>query len=239
MELLDLRKHIDEIDEKILMLFLERLDLALKAGKIKQSLGKAVLDEKRELEILEKIGLQSGENQDLAMELFKKIIALSRQKQEQTLWQNACCKFRIAVINGPNINLLGIREPDIYGKDSYEALCGLILEKAEQLGVSVTIYQSNSEGAIVDKLQSLSGNADAVIINPAAYTHTSIAILDALKAISLPAAEVHLTDINGREDFRRISYIEKACEKTFSGEGFNSYLKAMEYLYEKYGGQNE
>jgi len=138
--------------------------------------------------------------------------------------------MKILVINGPNLNMLGIREPGIYGKSSYEDLCNRIREKARELQTEVSIFQSNSEGEIVTRIQQALGQEDAIIINPAAYTHTSIAILDALKAVALPAAEVHISDVNRRESFRQISYAGMACEKHYIGMGFDGYLKAMEDL---------
>jgi len=140
--------------------------------------------------------------------------------------------MRILVINGPNLNMLGIREPDIYGKETYGDLCAYIEEQAEKLGVEAEVYQSNSEGAIVTRIQEALGVYDAVVINPAAYTHYSIAILDALKAVSLPAVEVHLSDISTREDFRQVSVTRDACIAQISGKGFNGYREAMEMLVE-------
>jgi 3-dehydroquinate dehydratase-2 len=122
----------------------------------------------------------------------------------------------ILVINGPNLNLLGLREPDIYGKKTYADLLDFIRASAEDAGVGLDLFQSNSEGAIVDVIQQAYGRVDAIVINPAAYTHTSIAILDALKAVALPAVEVHLSDIMSREEFRRHSYISAACLKTIA-----------------------
>ena len=142
--------------------------------------------------------------------------------------------MKILVINGPNLNMLGIREPELYGKKDYAALCAAIKERAGQLGVVVDIFQSNCEGEIVTRIQQAMGKEDAIVINAAAYTHTSIAILDALKAVALPAVEVHLTDPMQREDFRRISYTGMGCEARFAGFGFGSYLKALDYLHEKY-----
>ena len=140
--------------------------------------------------------------------------------------------MRILVINGPNLNMLGIREPGIYGNENYEALCSKIRDKAKALNVDVEIFQSNSEGDIVTRIQQALGQADAIVINPAAYTHTSIAILDALKAVGLPAAEVHISDVTRREDFRQISYAGMACQRHYIGMGFDGYLKAMEDLTE-------
>lgn len=140
----------------------------------------------------------------------------------------------ILVINGPNLNMLGIREPDIYGKSTYADLCRLIETKAEEIGVTVELFQSNHEGSIVDKIQESYQKADGIVINPAAYTHTSVAILDALKAVAIPTCEVHISDVDAREEFRRISYVGLYAEKKFAGYGFDGYLMAMEYLKETY-----
>lgn len=138
--------------------------------------------------------------------------------------------MRILVINGPNINMLGVREPDIYGKGTYADLCGMINNYAAEKGVEVKLFQSNHEGAIVDEIQNALGNFDGIVINPAAYTHTSIAILDALKSVALPAVEIHISDVKAREDFRQISYAGMACEKSFIGLGFEGYLRGIDYL---------
>lgn len=136
----------------------------------------------------------------------------------------------ILVINGPNLNMLGVREPEIYGGETYEVLVALIEEWAAELDCQVECFQSNHEGEIIDEIQEALGQFDGIIINPAAYTHTSIAILDALKAVGLPAVEVHISDITTREDFRKISYAGLACEAHFIGLGFEGYKKALEYL---------
>ena len=138
--------------------------------------------------------------------------------------------MKILVVNGPNLNMLGVREPELYGTRSYAELCAYIVRVCEEEGVEVVIFQSNHEGAIVDRIQAAYGNEDAIVINPAAYTHTSVAILDALKAVQLPAVEVHLTDVDAREDFRRVSYAGMACGARFAGLGFEGYAKAMEWL---------
>ena len=138
--------------------------------------------------------------------------------------------MKLLVINGPNLNMLGIREPDIYGKNTYEELVRLIEKTCEQKGSEVEIYQSNTEGFIVDKIQQAYGNTDGIIINPAAYTHTSIAILDALKATGIRTVEVHLSDINSREDFRKRSYVSLAAAKTICGRGFDGYVEAIDYF---------
>lgn len=143
--------------------------------------------------------------------------------------------MNLLVINGPNLNLLGIREPNIYGDQSFAALERFIQAAAQESGASVELFQSNHEGAIVDKIQSAYGRMDGIVINPAAYTHTSVAILDALKAVALPAVEVHLSDVNSREPFRQISYAGMACEESFIGLGFEGYRRAIQYLCQKYG----
>ncbi len=142
--------------------------------------------------------------------------------------------MKFLVINGPNLNMLGIREPDVYGKQTYADLCEMINSHAAEKQVEVKIFQSNHEGAIVDEIQAALGNFDAIVINPAAYTHTSVAILDAMKAVSIPAAEVHISDVSAREAFRQISYAGMACEKSFIGLGFKGYLDAIDYMIEKY-----
>ena len=138
--------------------------------------------------------------------------------------------MKILVINGPNINMLGIREPGIYGKESFADLLALLEATAREANVELEQFQSNHEGAIVDAIQAAYGKFDGIVINPAAYTHTSIAILDALKAVGLPAVEVHISDVDAREDFRKISYAGLACEKTFKGLGFEGYRQAILYL---------
>ncbi len=143
--------------------------------------------------------------------------------------------MKILVLNGPNINMLGIREPGIYGNGTYQDLLNLLQKAAQSLGISVTEYQSNHEGDLVDKIQQAYGNFDGIVINPAAYTHTSIAILDALKAVNIPTVEVHISDPDTREDFRKISYARLACIKTVKGQGLNGYVQALAYLKEYLG----
>ena len=143
--------------------------------------------------------------------------------------------MKVLVINGPNLNMLGIREKNIYGAETYEDLKALIEKTFAEQGIEGEIYQSNHEGALVDRIQqAYFDGTNAIVINPAAYTHTSVAILDALKAVSLPAVEVHISDVKEREDFRQISYAGKACEKTIMGKGFFGYVEAIVYLVEKY-----
>lgn len=138
--------------------------------------------------------------------------------------------MKILVINGPNMNLLGIREPEIYGKETYFELCDRINGFAEKNGVSVELFQSNHEGAIIDKIQEVYGKFDGIVINPAGYTHTSIAIPDAIKAVGIPAVEVHISNPDDREEFRRINYIRDVCIATVSGKGIEGYIEAIDIL---------
>ena len=146
--------------------------------------------------------------------------------------------MKLLIVNGPNLNLLGIREKHIYGDRDYDALCALIRAEADRLGCEVELFQSNHEGAIVDRIQqAYFDGTDGIVINPAAYTHTSVAILDALKAVALPAVEVHISDVSKREPFRQVSYAGMACGAHFIGLGFEGYGKAMEWLVGKEGQQ--
>ena len=138
--------------------------------------------------------------------------------------------MKILVINGPNMNLLGLREPDIYGRQTYEDLVETLKKKADELGVEISFMQSNHEGDLVDAIQQAYPDTDGIIINPAAYTHTSVAILDAVKAVGIPTVEVHMSDVKSRDEFRQVSYIRQACIATFMGKGFGSYIEALELL---------
>ena len=138
--------------------------------------------------------------------------------------------MKILVINGPNLNMLGIREPDIYGKQTFAELLNLLNQWATEENVELEQFQSNHEGALVDKIQAAYGIFDGIVINPAAYTHTSVAILDALKAVGIPAVEVHISNVDTREPFRQISYARLACVKTIKGQGFDGYRQAILYL---------
>ncbi|MBQ8791268.1 MAG: type II 3-dehydroquinate dehydratase [Ruminiclostridium sp.] len=140
--------------------------------------------------------------------------------------------MKILVINGPNLNMLGIREPDHYGKETYSDLVKKIQEHCDKKGIEVSVYQSNHEGDLVDEIQKAYGNADGIVINPGAYTHTSIAILDAVKSVNIPTVEVHISKVEEREDFRQISYIRLACVKTITGHGTDGYLEAIDFLAE-------
>lgn len=138
--------------------------------------------------------------------------------------------MKILVINGPNLNMLGIREPALYGNRSYDALLSLVGDHCKKRGVEVEFFQSNHEGALVDRIQEAYGNVDGIVMNPAAYTHTSVALLDALKAVAIPTVEVHISDVSAREDFRQISYVRQACVATIAGRGFDGYLDAIDLL---------
>ena len=138
--------------------------------------------------------------------------------------------MKLLVINGPNLNLLGLREPEIYGKRTYQDLLSLLRQTGKEEGVEVECFQSNHEGAIVDAIQQAYGVFDGIVINPAAYTHTSVAILDALKAVALPAVEVHISAVSSREPFRQISYAGMACIRTYQGLGFDGYVQAIRFL---------
>lgn len=142
--------------------------------------------------------------------------------------------MKILVINGPNLNMLGIREPDHYGKETYADLCEKIQKHCDSKNVKVKIYQSNHEGDLVDEIQKAYGSIDGIVINPGAYTHTSIAILDAVKSVNIPTVEVHISKVEEREDFRQVSYVRLACVKTITGHGTDGYIEAIDFLTEKY-----
>lgn len=140
--------------------------------------------------------------------------------------------MKFLCLNGPNLNMLGLREPEIYGNKNYNYLCNLIKEHADEKGIEIEFYQSNHEGDLVDKIQEAYNNIDGIIINPGAYTHTSVAILDALKAVNIPSVEVHISDVDSREEFRQISFVRYYCFKTITGRGFDGYLDAVDELIE-------
>lgn len=143
--------------------------------------------------------------------------------------------MKILVLNGPNINMLGIREPNLYGTETYETLVQKIKAYCAEKGIDCEFFQSNHEGSLVDKIQEAYGKTDAIVMNPAAYTHTSVALLDALKAVSIPCVEVHISNVSSREDFRQVSYVRTACFKTISGLGTDGYLRAVDAIIELLG----
>ena len=145
--------------------------------------------------------------------------------------------MKFLVLNGPNINMLGVREPGIYGSDSYDDLVRACEEKGKELGVETEIYQSNHEGDLIDKIQESFGKVDGIVFNPGGYTHTSIALRDAISAVKIDTVEVHISDVSAREDFRQISYIRDVCVKTISGRGIPGYTEAMEFLYSRKKGE--
>ncbi len=140
--------------------------------------------------------------------------------------------MKISVINGPNLNMLGIREPGIYGNQNYDSLCKMIKDHCDEKGIEVSFFQSNHEGDLVDEIQRAYGVCDGIVINPGAYTHTSVAILDAVKSVGVPTVEVHISDVSKREDFRQVSYIRQACVKTITGQGFDGYIQGIDFLAE-------
>lgn len=141
--------------------------------------------------------------------------------------------MRFLILNGPNLNLLGIREPDIYGTENYDTLLRMVQEECDRLGVECVCYQSNHEGDLVDRIQAAYGNVDGIVLNPAAYTHTSVAIPDAIKAVGIPTVEVHISDINAREEYRRHSFVSPVAIATVCGEGLPGYTHAIRLLYER------
>ena len=146
--------------------------------------------------------------------------------------------MKILVLNGPNLNMLGIREPEIYGKKTHDDLCNLIKDYAKEKRIAVEIFQSNHEGDLIDEIQDAYGEYHGIVINPAAYTHTSIALLDALKAVGIPAVEVHISDVSKREEYRQINYVREYCFATVSGLGFDGYLKAIDLILESENDSN-
>jgi 3-dehydroquinate dehydratase-2 len=239
------REQIDKTDDEILRLFKERLEIAEQIAGYKEENGIPIFDPQREQEkIADIIGKANSEIRPHAKKLYSTLFEISRAHQAAVI---APVKKKILVINGPNLNLLGIRETSIYGNQSYNDLVEFIRGVCAESDVQVEIFQSNHEGEIVDKIQEFAlengvgnfaegENATAgsagIVINPAAYTHTSIAILDALKAVGIPAVEVHLSDIGSREPYRRISYVREACAACFMGMGFEGYAEALRYLAE-------
>ena len=138
--------------------------------------------------------------------------------------------MKLLVLNGPNLNMLGVREPEIYGKETYDDLCRMVKEHAEKRGVEVSLYQSNHEGDLIDRIQMAYGEIDGIVFNPGGYTHTSVALPDAVKAVGIPTVEVHISDVANREDFRQVSFIRSACIATVAGHGLQGYLEAMDLL---------
>jgi 3-dehydroquinate dehydratase-2 len=220
-ELGKLRESIDRIDGEILQLFRERMQVVSSIAEYKKEQGLPVIDPVREAEKLARIS--GGGEYKLMSALFE----ISRNAQSLQI-ETADYSKHILVINGANLNMLGIREPEIYGSQTYADLVDFVQAVGRKFGVGVKCVQSNCEGELVNFIQSAyTCKFDGIVINPGAYTHTSIAIADALKAVGIPAVEVHLSDVDNREDFRKISYIRDVCVKTISGKGFKGYEEAI------------
>lgn len=232
MELNDIRNEIDKIDDEIAMLLDKRFALVEQVATAKIGINKQVRDTDREESILSRVS-ENTKYPDSIRAVFKNIFSASRANQTDIILKNARknsdTHFKaIKVINGVNLNMLGIREPDIYGDKSYSALEQFIEASANELNLYVSVAQFNHEGDIVDEIQSCLNKYDGIIINPGAYTHTSVAIADALKAVNIPVVEVHLSDVDSREPFRKISFIAPIAIKTIKGFGFEGYRMALD-----------
>lgn len=231
MDLNEIRNKIDKIDDKLAELIDERFALVEQVANAKIGINKQVRDTAREESILSRITANVA-HPDSIRTVFKNIFSTSRANQTDIILnnarRNASNPFKaIKVINGVNLNMLGIREPNIYGDKSYSALEHYIEECARELNLYVSVVQFNHEGDIVDEVQNCLKKYDGIVINPGAYTHTSVAIADALKAVNIPTIEVHLTDVDSREAFRKISYIAPIAIKTIKGHGFEGYKMAL------------
>lgn len=232
MELNDIRNEIDKIDDEIAMLLDKRFALVEQVAIAKIGIKKQVRDTDREESILSRVS-ENTKYPDSIRAVFKNIFSASRANQTDIILNNARksngTDFKaIKVINGVNLNMLGIREPDIYGDKSYSALEQFIEKSADELNLYASVVQFNHEGDIVDEIQSCLNKYDGIIINPGAYTHTSVAIADALKAVNIPVVEVHLSDVDSREPFRKISFIAPIAIKTIKGHGFEGYKMALD-----------
>lgn len=231
MDLNEIRNKIDKIDDKLAELIDERFTLVEQVANAKIGINKQIRDTAREEGILSRI-TANVVHPDSIRTVFKNIFSTSRANQTEIILnsarRNADNPFKaIKVINGVNLNMLGIREPNIYGDKSYSALEHYIEECARELNLYVSVVQFNHEGDIVDEIQNCLNKYDGIVINPGAYTHTSVAIADALKAANIPTIEVHLTDVDSREAFRKISYIAPIAIKTIKGHGFEGYKMAL------------
>lgn len=245
MDLNDFRNRINEIDNQMIELFVERMQTAAKIADVKAAQNMPILDSSREKAVLQYVKEKAGkEFAGYAETLYQTMFNVSKSYQSELMAMKTplsteiitknCGKknhIKLLVLNGPNINMLGIREKNIYGDETYDSLLQLLEKTFQEIGVKGEIFQSNSEGALVERIQAAySDRTDGIIINPAAYTHTSIAILDALKAVSLPAVEVHISNVAEREAFRQVSYAGMACVKTIAGMGFHGYVEAVRFL---------
>lgn len=231
MELNEIRNQIDNIDDEIAVLLDKRFTLVEQVATAKIGIKKQVRDTAREDSILSRVS-EKAMYPESVRSVFKNIFSASRANQTEIILnhaRNSCDTYfkAIKVINGVNLNMLGIREPNIYGNKSYNALEQFIEDSAGELNLFVSIVQFNHEGDIVDEIQNCLNKYDGIIINPGAYTHTSVAIADALKAVNIPVVEVHLSDVDSREPFRKVSYIAPIAVKTIKGYGFEGYRMAL------------
>lgn len=224
------RKVINDIDSEISELLSKRFIMAEEALDAKKELGMGIYDASREDELLAKLSNQLADNdiKKHILNIYKNILAESKLFQHE----RSCTGPRVMIINGPNLNKLGTREPEIYGYETYDNLKNYITEKAESLCLKIDIYQSNLEGEIITKIQE-AAEYDGLIINPAGYSHTSVAILDALLSIQIPVIEVHLSNIHKRDEFRDRSLSARRAEAVLCGMGFDSYALALEYMAKK------
>lgn len=226
-----IRKNIDAIDDAIVKLLAERMELVGKVAQSKLGSGKAVRDAVRENNIIERLTANCSANVKIVIpEVYEAIFNSSRKFQDKVIGGANNKMKRIMVINGVNLDMLGKREPELYGNKNYNDLVEFIEQSAHETGVLVDCRQSNHEGTIVEFIHECWGVYDGIVINPGAYTHTSIAILDALKSVSIHTVEVHITDINEREPYRKISYVSEYAELKIAGKGFNGYADALKYL---------
>lgn len=232
-ELAELREHIDEIDGEMFSLLESRMNIVKRVAEIKRIYGKPVEDVEREIHLLKSIKDRT-QFHGYMESVYKEIIEQSKAYQKETVHSMANKEgvkgLRFIIINGPNLNLLGRREEEHYGKGSYDELVKLIRDDCKEHGDSVSIFQSNYEGDIITSIQNSGDKYDAIVINAGGYTHTSIAILDALKAVNLPAVEVHISCISNREVYRKKSYVSEYADKVIEGKGFYGYIEALEYL---------
>ena len=229
-----IRSEIDSIDRQISELLEKRMRCTDEIGKRKAEAGLPVFDPSREDAVLSSLSslVSPDVREDLAA-VYRLLFARSRARQAELRLcgtQSEDRRLSLLVLNGPNLDMLGIREPELYGKEDYPALVRFIERTAEEEGMSVYCAQSNSESELISRIHASLGRFDGIVFNPAGYTHTSVALLDALKAVRLPCVEVHLTDVDAREPYRRVSFIREACLTCFSGDGFEGYRKAIRYL---------
>ncbi len=226
-ELERLRKEIDSIDEQLLMLFEDRLRLVKDIGSVKQKSDMPILDVKRQKQLLDRIKkLSNSQLHSYDEKLFKQIMLISKEYQASIV----SCHKRVLVINGPNMNMLGEREVEVYSSDSYEDMIDEVIAEADRLNVRVDFVQHNSKADIIESVQMAKGVYYGIIINPAAYTHTDLAIADAIRAVGIKTVEVHISDISKREDYRVVSYISEACCDVIYGQGIYGYVQALRII---------